>query len=302
MNRLSLDRQALILRLLCEGNSIRGASRISDTHKNTVERLIFQYGLAAKSFLDETLRGLTLEHVECDEVWTFVRKKQARLTLEERETRYDIGDVYLWTGFDQQTKLVVAHLLGKRSADNARRFMMDFASRLNFPAPHESDNHAFESRQHRTIVQISTDGLAAYPEAVDLAFGPYASHGVLIKEYRNATMQYDPSEMVGTQRRIVRGNISEWSICTSHVERHNLTIRTFMKRFARLSLGFSKKFERLDAACALFLAYYNFVWRTRFPDNSGRAGKLRRPAAMMAGVTDRLWSFQDLFEELLVRA
>lgn len=301
-NRLSTDRQALILRLLCEGNSIRGTSRVTDTDKGAVAKLILQFGYAAREFMDEQFRGLTLDHLECDEIWTFVAKKQARLTVDERAERHDIGDVYLWTALDQTTKLVPTFILGKRSADNARRFMMDLASRLRFPAPHESDDHAFERREHQTVVQLSTDGFAAYPEAVDLAFGPYAAYGQIIKQYRNAGMQYDPSEMVGTERRGIRSIDDPFTICTSHVERHNLTIRTFMKRFARLSLGFSKKLECLEAACALFLAYYNFVWRTRFPDWSGRPGKLRRPAAMMAGVTDRLWNFQDLFDELLVRA
>jgi hypothetical protein len=136
-------------------------------------------------------------------------------------------------------------------------------------------------------------------EAIDLAFGPYAAHGVLIKEYRNATMQHTPSEMVGADRRVMRGQIDEWSICTSHVERHNLTIRTFMKRFARLSLGFSKKFENHAAAIAMFLAYYNFVWRSRHSDQSGKPGTKRVPAAMAAGVVDKLWSFDDLYETVV---
>jgi IS1 family transposase len=302
MNRLSPDRQALCLRLLCEGNSIRGTARVTDTHKNTVERLILQFGQAAQVLLDDTMRNLALEHIEVDEIWTFVFKKQARLTVEERATVHDMGDIYLWTCLDQRTKLVPTFLLGKRSADNARRLMTDLASRLVLPSPHESDDHAFETGQHRTVIQLSTDGFAAYPEAVDLAFGPYVRYGVLIKDFRNEAMAYQPPEMVGADRRPIRNIDNPFTICTSHVERHNLTIRTFMKRFTRLSLGFSKKLECLQAASALFLAYYNFVWRTRFPDRSGQAGRLRRPAAMMAGVTDRLWTFQDLFDELMVRA
>jgi hypothetical protein len=125
--------------------------------------------------------------------------------MEEKETRHDIGDVYLWTGLDQSSKLVVTHLLGKRSANNARCFMTDLASRLHFPAPHESDDRDFHRHTHGTIVQISTDGFAAYPEAVDLAFGPYVRYGQIIKEYRNANMIYTPSEMVGTERRPIRG-------------------------------------------------------------------------------------------------
>ena len=140
---------------------------------------------------------------------------------------------------------------------------------------------------YRPIIQISTDGFAAYPEAVDLAFGPYAKFGTIIKEYKNATMNYTPSEMVGTDRRPVFGmQESELgTICTSHVERNNLTIRTFMKRYARLSLGFSKKFENLEAAVNLHVAYFNFCWRP---------GQMRITPAMAAGVTGRLWSFNDL--------
>src|SRR5205814_10173874 len=137
-----------------------------------------------------------------------------------------------------------------------------------------------------------------YPEAVDLAFGPYAKFGTIIKEYKNANMAYTPSEMVGSQRRPVFGMEPHEarSICTSHVERHNLTIRTLMKRFTRLSLGFSKKLANHEAACAMFLAYYNFVWQTRNTDHSGKPGKLRRPAAMLAGVVDTLWSFENLYD------
>ena len=138
-----------------------------------------------------------------------------------------------------------------------------------------------------------------YPEAIDLAFSQYAAHGVLIKEYRNASIAYTPSEMVGTDRRVISGNINKFTICTSDVERHNLTIRTLMKRFTRLALGFSKKLEYHEAAIAMFLAYYNFVWRTRHADNSGQPGRLRPTAAMMAKVTNRLWNFGDLYDEVL---
>jgi len=298
-NRISHERRQLILRMLCEGNSLRGTSRVTGTHIDTIGRRILQFGKACRIFMDETLQNLTLNHIEVDEVWTFVAKKQTRLTLEERETRHDIGDVYLWTCIDQDSKLVASHLVGKRSADNARRLMVDLASRIDFPNPHASDDHHYETRTHQPVIQISTDGLAAYPEAVDLAFGPYAAHGVIIKEYRNAGMQYDPSEMVATQRRPLHHTIDEWSICTSHVERHNLTIRTFVKRFTRLSLGFSKKLECLEAAASLFLAYYNFVWRSRYPDNSGRRGQKRPTAAMMAGVTNRLWNFRNFYDEVI---
>ena len=298
-NRITHDQRKMILRLLCEGNSIRSTSRITGCHKATVERCIFEFGNAARLFMDDVMQNLTLSHVQVDEMWTFVGKKQARLTMEERAERADIGDVYLWLCLDQETKLIPTFALGKRSADMARRLMVDLHSRLVTPSPHASDDHAYAKGEYVAITQISTDGFAAYPEAVDLAFGPYVKFGVLIKEYKNARMQYDPSEMVGTQRRAIRGIADPFSICTSHVERTNLTTRTFMRRFARLSLGFSKKFDNLAAAVAMYVAYYNFIWRTRYPDHSGKPGKLRPTAAMMAKVTDRLWKFDELYETVL---
>ena len=138
----------------------------------------------------------------------------------------------------------------------------------------------------------------AYPEAVDLAFGGHAKYGQIVKDYRNATMTYTPSEMVGAERTGIFGirEDEERSICTSHVERHNLTIRTLMKRFTRLGLRFYKKLENHEAACAMFLAYYNFCWRTRMPGNSGR---YRLPAALAAGVVNELWSFERLYDEVM---
>lgn len=295
-NVMKAEKQKLALRLLCEGNSIRSTSRVLGCHKTTVGQLILSFGEAARNFQDEHLRKLTLGHVEVDEVWSFVGKKQARLTVEQKELRGDIGDIFLWSCIDQDTKLIPSYAVGKRSADMARRLMVDLASRVELPKPHDSDRHRYFEDGHKIVLQISTDGLAAYPEAIDLAFGPYAKHGVIIKEYRNASMQYTPSEMIGTIRKPIDEGVDPWSICTSHIERHNLTVRTFMKRFNRLTLGFSKSYKHHSAAIAMFLAYYNFVWRTRYPDRSGKTGKLRPTAAMMAGVVNTLWSFDTFFE------
>lgn len=292
--RLSHDTRKMVLRMLCEGNSIRSASRMTGVHKCTINKLILGMGNCARNFLDDQVTGLTLRHVEIDEIWTFVQKKQSRLTVDEKATRGDIGDMYLWTCLDQDSKLIASHVIGKRSADNARRLMVDLSERIVIPKPRDADDHAY-----KTVIQISTDGFAGYPEAVDLAFGPYVKYGQLIKEYRNAKMNYTPSEMVGTKRKALKGNLSPWSICTSHVERHNLTIRTFMKRFTRLALGFSKKLENLEAAVAMFLAYYNYVWRTRYPDKSGKSGQLRPTAAMAAGLTGKLWNFDDLYDTII---
>jgi IS1 family transposase len=302
-NVLPRERQFTVLHLLLENNSIRSVERLTGVHRDTIMRLMVRFGRRCRDFLDERLRNLALTHIQTDECWTFVAKKQRRLTVEEKQEVSDEGDIYLWTCLDEPTKLVATFALGKRSADNARRVMMDLASRLVMPKPHESDAHAYQRPEHRKVIQISTDGFAGYPEAVDLAFGPYVRYGVLIKEFRSNDMpgRYNPPEMIVAERRAIRGIMPDevYSICTSHVERHNLTIRTFMRRFTRLTLGFSKKLENLAAAVAMFMAYYNFCWRPRFPDHSGKCGRRRVTPAMAAGITDRLWTVQDLFGEVM---
>ncbi|HEY2839782.1 MAG TPA: hypothetical protein VGJ26_11570 [Pirellulales bacterium] len=296
-NILSRERQISVLNHLVEGNTLRSTSRLTGVHRTTIQNLLISFGSRCAELMDREMRGLTLRHVEIDEIWTFVAKKQARLTTDERAESYSSGDIYIWYGIDQDTKLAPSFLVGKRSGDNARRLMMDLASRLVFPNQHASDAHAFAQGGYKPVVQISTDGFAPYPEAVDLAFGPHAKFGTIVKDYRNATMPYTPSEIVGTKRRAVYGmEGQESTICTSHVERANLTMRTLLKRFTRLSLGFSKKLENLEAACAMYFAFYNYVWRSRHTDDSGKSGKLRPTPAMMAGLTDRLWSFRDLFD------
>ena len=296
--RLPVKTAKLVLQLLLEGGSIRSTERITHVHRDTICRLIVRFGDACHDFLDERMRGLTLMHLQFDEQWTYVAKKQSRLTTTERQACCDIGDIYLWTCIDRKTKLMPSFLIGKRSADNARRFMMDVAGRLVFPTAHTSDPHAYQSGGYAPITQISTDGFPAYPEAVDLAFGPYAKYGQIIKDYRNATIIYTPSEIVGTQRTGIRGigKGQEWSICTSHIERLNGTQRLFLKRLNRLTLCFSKKLRNLEAAFAMFAAYYNYCWRTRRPGNSG---KKRPTAAMMAKLTDHIWGFDELFDAVL---
>ena len=293
-NKLPRDKQIEVLHHLIEGNTLRSTARLTKVHRTTIQDLLVSFGQKCQAFMDSKLRGLTLQHLECDEIWTFVGKKQSRLTVDEKRERADIGDIFVWTALDQETKLIPSFIVGKRSADNARKLMMDLASRLKFPGAFSSDVQSFARPGYQKVTQISTDGFVAYPEAVDLAFGPYAKFGTIVKDYRNATMPYTPSEMVGTQRRGIFG-IGEQeinTICTSHVERNNLTIRTLLKRFTRLSLGFSKKLANLQAACSVFFAYYNFVWRTRDAIN----GRERLPAAMLAGVVDKLWTFENLFD------
>ena len=296
--KVNVDKAKLALQLLTDGMSIRATERTTGVNRDTLCRLVVFYGTKCRQFLDERMRGLRLTHLQFDEQWTYVYKKQSRLTVDEKATTHNQGDVYLWTCVDEHTKLMPSFLIGKRSADNARRYLSDVASRLSRPAPHTSDAHAFEKGGYRAIVQISTDGWAGYPEAVDLAFGPYAKYGTIIKEYRNATMQYTPSEMVGTKRTGIREirKGEERTIGTSHVERLNGTQRLFLKRLNRLTYAFSKKLENLEAAFAMWAAYYNYCWQTRMP---GKSGQKRPSAAMMAGLTTHIWEFEELLDEVL---
>lgn len=296
--RVPVEKAKMVLRLLVEGSSIRSAERITGVHRDTICKLIVHFGDACRDFLDERMQGLRLTHLEFDEQWTYVARKQSRLTTIEREEKAEVGDIYLWTCVDAKTKLMPSFRVGKRSADNARRFMMDVAGRLVFPSAHTSDAHAFATGGYKPIVQVSTDGFPAYPEAVDMAFGPYVRYGVIIKEYRNANVIYTPSEMVGTKRKGIRGieGRERFTICTSHVERLNGTQRLFLKRLNRLTLCFSKKLRNLEAAFAIFAASYNYCWQTRLP---GKSGKKRPTAAMMAGLAGHVWSFDELFAAVL---
>lgn len=292
-NILAADKQRTALQMLVEGMSLRSVTRLTGIHRTTVMNLMVRFGDGCRQFLDEEMRGLSLQHLQCDEIHTFVGKRQKNLTVDEKRERYDIGEVYLWTALDTDTKLIPTFVIGKRSGDMARRLMMDLASRLNMPRPQD-----WHSATYQKSVQISTDGFIAYPEAVDLAFGPYVKFGTIEKDYRNANMRpgtYSPAELVRAKRKARFGMREDEmdTICTSHVERNNLTIRTFMKRFNRLSLGFSKKLDNLAAATAMHMAYYNFVWRPSTLKGS--------TPAMAAHVTNRLWKFNDLFSEVSAR-
>src|SRR5438105_211050 len=134
-----------ILNLLVEGNSIRSVNRLTGAHLQTILDLLVKFGADCRTFLDDQMQGLTIRHLELDEQWTYVGKKQARLTVDEKQSRYDQGDIYLWTGIDQDTRLVPSFALGKRSADMARRFMVDIAGRLQRPSPHASDAHGYQA-------------------------------------------------------------------------------------------------------------------------------------------------------------
>ena len=269
-NKLSLDRRTQIISCLVEGNSIRSTERMTDTHRDTVMCLMVQVGEGCAKLMDETMRNLTCERLQVDEIWTYVQKKQRQVAPWEDHSR--VGDQCTFVAIDADTKIVPSWLIGKRDLATARTFMSDLADRL--------DNR----------VQLSSVALAAYVDSTSEAFGDNVDYGRIIKHYEAELIgagRYSPPHVVRATRDVVFGDPEQKHISTSYVERQNLTMRMSMRRFTRLTNAFSKKVENLQAAIALHFAHYNLV----------RIHKtLRCTPGMAAGVVSRLWSMEELVD------
>ena len=269
MNRLPLGKRVQILSLLCEGSSMRSVSRLVDVSINTVTRELVLAGQACADFHDRTVRNLQSKRVQCDEIWSFVemKEKQAKRKFQRPE---NVGDVWTWTGLDADSKLLIAWFIGSRDADTAFRFMTDLSERL------------------ANRVQLTSDGYGVYLDVVDHVFARDIDYAMLVKKYGNSPegeKRYSPAVCLGAERLVMRGRPDPEHISTSYVERANLTMRMHMRRFTRLTNAFSKKLENHCHMVALYAVWYNFV----------RIHKTLRVApAMQAGVTDRLFSFDDL--------
>ena len=270
MNRLKEEKQIAILSMLVEGNSIRSIERVTGVHRDTIMRLMVSVGERCQAFMEAKMKNLGCTRLELDEIWTFCGKKQLRLT--EKQKRCDLlGDQYVFYGIDPTTKLIPTWVIWKRDGDNTLRFVKQLKDSLNGVRP-----------------QISTDAFPAYVDAIEMAFGSDVDYASVAKEYESVPVgpgRYAPPRVSGTVKKVYQGTPDNRYICTSYVERHNLTIRTFMRRFTRLSLGFSKKLDNLKAAVALHFAYYNFCWIPR---------TTRVTPAMEAGITDRPWTMGEL--------
>jgi IS1 family transposase len=272
MNKLSTAKRAQIIGMLVEGNSLRAVTRMSGCSINTVTKLLVDVGTACARYQDKTLRNLTkCTRLQCDEIWSFCYAKEKNVP-EELKGQFGIGDVWTWTAICADTKLVPCWMVGDRSAATAEVFMDDLAGRL----PHR--------------VQLTTDGHSVYVDVVDCAFEGAVDYAMLIKLFGNdagvtAERKYSPAECSGTRVVKISGTPDAKQISTSFVERQNLTMRMSMWRFTRLTNGFSKKVENHMAAVSLHLMHYNFA----------RVHKtLRVTPAMEAGVTDHVWSLEEI--------
>jgi len=269
MNTLKPEKQRQVLAALVEGNSIRATCRMTGTAKGTVIKLLAQVGKACAEYQDKVFRNLTCERIQCDEIWAFCYAKEKNVP-KDKKGKFGFGDVWTFTAIDAKTKLIPSWHIGWRNAENATVFMKDLAGRL------------------KNKVQLTTDGHNMYLMAVEDAFGGEIDFSQLIKIYGSSPeseTRYSPAECIGTEIKKVEGNPDPNHVSTSFVERQNLTMRMGMRRFTRLTNGFSKKVENLGHAVALHFMYYNFcrVHQT-----------LRVTPAMEAGITDHVWKIEEI--------
>ena len=267
----TIDAAEKVLTLLLEGMSVRAVSRVTGVHKTTILNLLMTVGGKCATLSAERMVGLRPRFVQADELWTFVQKKQKHLTANDPAER---GDQYVWIALDSDTKAVLAYYVGKRDGRSAYQFIGDLSQRI---APY----HRF---------QVTTDGLADYIPAIEEHFGADVDYAQVIKHYAAPRTDgpdwFRPSARVTSVsiRRVIGRPVVE-RVSTSHIERANLTLRMQLRRFTRLTNGFSKNLVNLEATVTVFMAWYNFcrIHQT-----------LRVTPAMETGLTDHVWSIREL--------
>lgn len=268
MNQLSTTKRAQVIGALVEGNSINSTCRMLGVGKHTVLRLLEDAGSACVEYHDEHVRGVTSQRIQADEVWSFVGAKMKNAS--EEKVAQGWGDVWTWTAIDADSKLIVSYLVGQRGAYWANEFLKDVASRVS------------------NRIQLTTDGHHVYVDAVERALGSEVDYAMLIKLYgnhANPETRYSPGECIGTETKVLMGSPNPKHISTSYVERSNLSMRMGMRRFTRLTNGFSKKLANHAHQVALYFMHYNYcrIHKT-----------LRVTPAMEAGLTDHVWTLEEL--------
>lgn len=265
MNRKSIQERAKIIQLLVEGNSLRSTSRIADCSINTVTKILVDVGKACAEYQHRMMVDLPCKRIEVDEIWSFV---YARKQYKTKDNTVFAGDVWTWIALCPDTKIIPCFRVGMRDRQTAQDFIYDLSTRF------------------ANKIQLTTDGYPVYKDAVDDAFGSHIDFAMLVKQYgEKKGKQYGPYQGAIKERRIGRPDMQKTT--TAHVECHNLTMRMCIRRFARKTNAHSKKIENHAFAVALHAMYYNFV----------RIHKtLRITPAMAAGVTDHLWSLEEMVE------
>src|SRR4030042_4139399 len=268
MNILKSEKQEMVIGGLVEGSSIRSIERMTGVHRDTIMRLMVSIGSTCEKIIDTTMRNLPCKNIEVDEVWSFVGKTKRHVGIKDDPTL--VGDFYTFVALDSETKLIPTYKVGKRDLVPAQAFISDLSSRLS------------------NRIQLSSDKLKAYVEAVETVFGADIDYGQVVKTYEAEPIgpgRYSPPHVISAERTVIQGNPKRSKISTSYIERQNLTMRMQMRRFTRLTNAFSKKLENLKAAVALHFAHYNFV----------RIHKtLRVTPAMEAGIAQSPWALKDL--------
>jgi IS1 family transposase len=269
MNKLSTEEQKRIVACLVEGNSLRAVTRMTDVHRTTIMKLLCDLGRACSEYQDKAFRNLNCRRIQCDEIWRFVGANEKNCTAEMKAK--GAGDIWTWVALDPDSKLVPCWFIGRRHAGCAFHFLSDLKDRL----------------AHR--VQLTTDGHKAYLDATERVFGTEIDYAQLQKIYGapqdTPETRYSPAVCMGARKAVINGAPDHKHISTSYVERQNLTMRMQMRRFTRLTNAFSKKAENLEHAVALHYMHYNFcrIHQT-----------LRVTPAMEAGVSDHVWSLDEL--------
>ena len=269
MNALTDAKKLAVLSGLVEGNSIRSVSRMTGVDRNTINSLLLKTGDHCAALLNERMRQISCRHLQCDEIWTYVAKKERHVRDDDPA---EFGDQWVYVALDADTKLIPAYYVGKRSSENTQAFMREVRQRI-------ADRR----------IQLTTDAYIFYTKAVEQSFGGDADYAQLKKMFgdygQHGNERYSPSPIAEVISKTISGVPDPAHVSTSFVERQNLTIRMQMRRFTRLTNAFSKKLANLKAACALHFAHYNFC-RVH--------SSLRITPAMEAGLTDHVWSIAEL--------
>lgn len=269
-NNLKAESKILAVSMLAEGSSIRSVERVTGIHRDTIMRLGVRVGEGCSRIMDEKMRRLSCKNVEVDEIWGFIGAKRKNA---EKVGAY--GDVWTFLSLDADTKLIPNFVVGKRDMYHASEFMSDLAGRM----------------QNR--IQLSSDALIAYPEAVERGFGSEIDYGQIVKTFsvtnlsKEAAARYSPAEVVKTDKSVIVGMPDVKRISTSHIEKQNHTLRMHCRRLTRLTNAFSRKLENFKAAIGLNLAYYNFCRRHI---------AVRMTPAQASGVEASQWEVKELLE------